>query len=299
MSVAPEREPMTWDSFSEALARSLERMAPREYLILEAAPPDPLANGYFVQFAREQAGLLLEAVSNLYLEDIHRLDVERERVLVGLGWEKPKPRSKHLRNWRRRVGNPVDWKASARLAVQTLRDVYGVSSPSELRYNRFHGPSGDRRPDDELGIQALAKRRRSSDPDAVIDRALASIAGPFAFEHQDDGRFGHFGGVPIWVLRVEAGTQLLRAYSAFRSSVPSSPRVFEALNEANSTLLVGRVLWVNDALVAAVEVPADHLNDDLVVLAVLMASSIATRLDADLGPTVGGISNIAAPAIVN
>ncbi len=99
---------------------------------------------YYVQFAIESDLVRAEAVSNGYLDAIHKLSDQGCSKLLELGWNPPT----HLPgqadgpiqgspNFFVDVRMPVPYGAIAILATDTLRRIYGVQNLGELEYKSF------------------------------------------------------------------------------------------------------------------------------------------------------------------
>jgi hypothetical protein len=282
-------EAAVWAAFEVRLAVSLAALPERAYLILEHDLPESDDGSHFVQFARERAGLLAEAVSNLYLEGGRRLDPGQEATLAELGWEAPHPRSKHRRNWSRRWRTPTPDAEAAALAVRSLREAYRVASPSDLKEVRF-ARSGEDLPDPVLGlpqVDAFERTVRAWGPkrvDRVVEVALAVLVGPDGIERPAPGRWDLLlDSVGIRVERLDARPRAVRAYAVFLGGVAPGPELFELLNAVNARLLTGRVLWVDGALIVADEVRAPGLTADGLVLACMELVRSAGRLTGEFG----------------
>ena len=111
-----------------------------------------------MQFAQGgSAGLLAEAVSNAYLAGVRALSPSQEERLGDRGWQWPPPRAKVNVNFSRQWPMPAPFEEVAYLAIQTLREVYGIDSANQLTYRRFArgGPAS-------LSPTLASLRRRSA-----------------------------------------------------------------------------------------------------------------------------------------
>ena len=127
----------TWDEFEGHLAVVLARMAVDTYLIL-STPDSEVESAYYVQFAQGgKAGFIAEAVGNAFLAGTRALSPAQEEQLGDLGWQWPQPGSKDYSNFSRQWPMPTPFEEVAHLAIRTLREVYGIDSPSRLVYRRF------------------------------------------------------------------------------------------------------------------------------------------------------------------
>jgi hypothetical protein len=132
-----------WTQFADELTRCIANLDEDEFLIV-----DTKQSGYFVQFAgRGGFGIRAEAVSNAYLDDRRKLSEDACMKLLELGWNAPTNIPDHLEpgghppdgspNYFLEIALPVPYKAVARLAVDTLQQIFGVMHPGGLRYKAF------------------------------------------------------------------------------------------------------------------------------------------------------------------
>lgn len=126
-----------WRTFEARLAAVLETMEPATYLVLSIVRAAGREAGHFVQFAHGGAGgFRAEAASSHYLAPALALTPAQEDRLGAIGWQRPGAHPA-ARNFHREWPTPQPGVEIAAFAVRTLRDVYGVVSPDELRYR--HG----------------------------------------------------------------------------------------------------------------------------------------------------------------
>jgi hypothetical protein len=190
----------TWDEFEGRLAAALSRMALDTYFVL-TTPIGEDGSSYYIQFAQGgRAGFLAEAVSNAYLSGTRALSPAQEEQLVDLGWQSPSPRAKKDLNFSRQWPMPVPFEEVVRLAVRTLREVYGIERPAELRYRRFaRGGPDFAEPDLGIPAEPPGTPRQSGLPghpslaelQPLVDSALK------AFLHVDELPRDKDGDIPI------------------------------------------------------------------------------------------------------
>ena len=274
---------LTWTGFEARLAGSLSLMPQNSYLVIEERMAPGQDHSWFVQFARVRSGVLAEAVSNLYLLRSPRLSPVQEAGMDALGWDRPKVRSKHHRNWQARFELPVAFEAAATLAVRTLRDVQGVTEPGSLVYKRFLRGGGDL-PDPSLGIAATGSTEPLSAEafDALVGPVLDALGGSVG-----RGAPGNWtlerGTDVLHVERLDAEPPLLRAYQSFMTGIAPSDDLFAQLNLANAQLLLGRALWVRGDLIASLELPAAVLDPMLVRKVCGEVAQMSRRLAGEFG----------------
>lgn len=293
---------MSWGAFEDRLARSLAQMPDASYLVVEERSMDGQENSWFVQFARVPDGFLAEAVSNLYLNRWPRLSPAQEAAMASLGWEAPRPRSKHHRNYQRRFEASDGFTASvAALAVRTLREVQGVASPDDLAYHRFLRNGGDL-PDPGLGLLS-AKAAGAWWPsleefDEVVRAGLEAWDRGEVVRKEPGLWMVDCAPSPVRLVRLDTEPPMLRVYQVFLGKVTASEELLGRINRANTALLVGRVLLVDDVLIFGLEVSADHLTktavrrscNEVVKAAKVLGDEFRRHLAAELPQPAGAVA---------
>ncbi|MEU8239043.1 hypothetical protein AB0C07_12415 [Actinoplanes missouriensis] len=123
----------SWEELTEQLADRLPRLEVGDVVILEAP------GNRYTELVQLTDGLGLDAVSNNFLPPDGRLAPEQEAGLRAKGWQPPDEPGE-LNWWLRIKKWPLhsrDAASIAALMVSTLREVYGVASPSELELRAF------------------------------------------------------------------------------------------------------------------------------------------------------------------
>jgi len=135
--------PTTWDGVVARLAASLADMRGGDFLIVSAKH-----GNIYVQFAAQGDEMRVEAASNTYLDEGHRLSPAVRKRMLGYGWHAPwvRPKGytgppKESPNYHRDFVVPLPHQKIAECAVETLRDVYGIQEPAELQYEGFTKPA--------------------------------------------------------------------------------------------------------------------------------------------------------------
>lgn len=140
-----------WQRFAESLAECLGALEEDEYLIITSK-----RTGRFVQFAAQgDVGMRMEAVSNAFIQDPDLQLSDRDLLIMGeFGWHTPTGSPEFSTpendpdgspNFFLDVAQPVDYGASAAMAIQTLRTVYKVKHPGMLVYKAFSFDGADLR----------------------------------------------------------------------------------------------------------------------------------------------------------
>ncbi|MFX1761438.1 hypothetical protein PWP93_02350 [Paraburkholderia sp. A1RI-2L] len=149
-----------WARFSADLALILSDLDEDEFLIISTKK-----TGLYVQFAAQgKFGMRAEAVSNNYVDD-ETLPHDARVVMHDLGWNSPTKlparadpeghTSDGSPNFFIDAASPVPYEAIASLAVVTLRFVFRVGHPGELKYRSF----GDKADSIRLPTLRIARER--------------------------------------------------------------------------------------------------------------------------------------------
>src|SRR5688500_2173579 len=130
-----------WAVFEKQLADTLYDLEPGEYLVLMRE-----GTQYFVQFADHGPyGMRVEAVGNPYLLPYSQLSQSAVSHLRSMGWNPPtyvqadvlvEP-GEGSPNFFVDLTCPIETGKVARVAVRTLREVYGATAPSDLLYRAY------------------------------------------------------------------------------------------------------------------------------------------------------------------
>jgi hypothetical protein len=137
-----------WTDLEAALAQVLGDLDTDDFLVISHR-----TSQVFVQFAAQgRDGMRVEAVSNEYLEAGSQLSRRAIRAMRSAGWNAPThdaatedvthPEAGSP-NFYLDVEHPVPFLTVARLALRTVREIYGVRHPRQLQYDAF----------DDAGIQ--------------------------------------------------------------------------------------------------------------------------------------------------
>jgi len=130
-----------WHLLEKKLTESLADLAEDEFLVTAREGTD-----YFVQFAGQGAwGMRIEASSNAYHSPCFQLPDTALGHLASLGWNLPTYVQAEMvtepcdgsPNFFIDARRPVQYEALARVAVRTLREVYGAKDPSDLVYRGY------------------------------------------------------------------------------------------------------------------------------------------------------------------
>jgi len=292
---------MSWDEFTRRLADGLGRMAIESFLILEL-PEDEAGARAYVQFAHwahddGSAGLRAEAVANEYMPETRPLTPVQEERLDALAWQRPQPEAK-VRNFHREWPTPAPCPDVAALVAETLRDVYGVAEPSELRY-RYASFDPVEVEDLGLGLAPVppTPRPRSKPAKAMsagqlaplVEEGLRTWLGVEHLERDEDGDYPIPVGSALVYVRVgDDRLPLVAIFSSVLTDVDESPSLFEALNDINRRIRFARAFWVGRTVVVATELAAVDVTAEQISFACMQLASLADHLDDVLHGRFGG-----------
>ena len=292
------RAELPWDEFETRLAAALERMAIDQYLILTKRLAGVDESLYFVQFAQGgRAGFLAEAVSNRYLTGAAQLPPAREEAMADLGWQFPDPHASMPENFSRQWPMPAPFPEAARLAVWTLREVFGVGRPAELVYRRFTREGHDFA-EPGLGIDAERPTtpRRKGQPVAataaeltpLVETALCRFLGTESIALDPAGNYPVPTGTTLLFVRIlPFEPPVVRVFApVFRGMAPT-PGLLAAINELNSELLFCRALIVNGEVIVATELRGAGMTADDVAWGCLVVGTWVERIRATLADRLG------------
>ena len=307
-----------WTGFEARLTAALTAMQHATYLVVSVASDSRAGASAYVQFA--QGGLLgfrAEAAGNHWLPPGHGLGPAQEEHLAVLGWQRPGPASQG-RNWMREWQEPVPFADVAASAVTTLREVYGASTPDDLRYRNggfpaHHGPV----PDPDLGIPpdrqvpdypaaALVPGQTHANPEpdeieASLQTALAEFVAGADLVPDGDGDLPIRVGSALMFVRSVAGRPpLLQVFSPLVSGVDVTPALLDAINDINRHILFGRVFWTDREVVVSMELTAVGITAPQIAFACIQLGNLADHLDDVLRGRFGGRTMFEVPkALVN
>ena len=215
-----------------------------------------------------------------------------------MGWQWPMTSGDIGRNFSREWPNPAPWAEVAALAVRTLRDVFEIASPADLRYQHGGFPSFRGRPAVlELGIPAERVRRQPpATPSATtfgamatfLELALRRFLGQDELVRDEDGDIPiRVGSVIMFVRPVNGAPPLIQLFAPILADVDQTPALLEALNEINRRILFGRLFWTHRGVVVAMELTGVGLSAEQVAFACVQLGNLADHLDDELRDRFG------------
>jgi hypothetical protein len=273
-------------------------MQKEQFLILDVANAGDGSQeepNYYVQFAYGgPEGFRAEAVSNRYLSDRWKLTEKSAETLFQLGWQAPDPEGEKggSVNFHRDWEVPVPVAEVAQLAITTLRRVYSVRTMDQLEYKYFHKDGT------QLELSDLGLRREAVEKDPaqaaldslrpLVEEALRQALGQSEIEYDATGDIPiRFGNSMVFV-RLLGSPPRVRIFSPMLWDLRTTGGLFEALNNINSNIDLGRVFWTGKEVVIAIDLPARGLTGDFVALACFQVGSLADHIDDQLAERFGG-----------
>ena len=288
----------SWEEFEARLASVLARMAADTYLVISAHDADG-APTYYVQFAQAgPAGFLAEAVSNRFLAGALALSPLQEEQMTALGWQWPSPRVASDVNYSRQWPLPTPFAEAAHLAVRTLHEVFGINETGQLRYKTF-ARGGHEFAQPALGIGAeppIADHPEGQAAPAtleelrpLVDRAIREFLNTDTVMRDERGNVPiSMGSAMVFVRPVDGRPPIVAVFSSLLRGVTASPALLQAINEINTRIRFGRVMWTGHEVIAAMEVSAVRITAEHIAFACLQVGAIADHFDDQLQARFGG-----------
>lgn len=302
-----------WEAFEARLVRAIGKMDIESFLILELPPDDAGARGYvqFARWAREGTvrGVRAEASGSDYFAATRPLTPAQLSRLRRLGWRSPRSSDGTCRNHWREWPEPAPAAEVASVAAATLREVYGVGLPGQLRalYRLFGtGATADL----GLGLQPIADERPSGrggdrsfgELRASVEAGLKAWCGDRGLMVDGDGDYGVpvDGGAQVYVRLLDGAPPVAAVFSVLAVGIPESPALFLALNAINTRLRFGRAWWEDGRITLGAELSGLGLTGEQVGHACVELARMAAVLDDDLHGRFGGrMAPGAGPALAN
>jgi hypothetical protein len=273
-------------------------MALDQYLILSTRPAGDDESLYFVQFAQGgRAGFLAEAVSNRYLTGAAQLSPAQEDAMAGLGWQFPDHHATKPENFSRQWPMPAPFAEAARLAIGTLRQVYGVGQSADLVYRRFTREGHDfaepglgidaERPTTPRGKgQPIAATAAELTP--LVEAALCRFLGAPSIALDPAGNYPVPTGTTMLFVRIlPFEPPVVRVFAAVFRGMAPTPGLLAAINELNAELLFCRALVVNGEVIVATELRGTAISADDVAWGCLVVGTWVERIRATLADRLG------------
>ena len=288
----------TWREFETHLTLALGRLPTDGALVLTArsATGEPT---YYLQYAQGGlTGFVAEAVSNNYLTGSLALSPIQEQLMADLGWRWPTEGAAKPENFNREWPMPAPFDDIARLAVATLREVYGVKGTSSVVYRALAKASGDYAIP-ALGIDIASGQAPSSAGHAatptleelgpLVEAAVKAFTGSPDLQRDKDGDLPIRMGSAMVFVRVVAGPPpTVIVFAPVLWGIELSPELLAAINDANVQVHYGRLFWNGREVMVASELPAIGLTPDEIAFACFQIGSIADHFDDQLQTAFGG-----------
>ena len=185
--------------------------------------------------------------------------------------------------------------------MQTLRDVFGVATPTSLRFLHRGFPGFDGRlPRLDLGI--AADRSPRGDPGTTppgpvpaltglnrrLEDALKSFLGLDDLIRDADGDIPVRVGSALMFVRAVPGTPpLVQLFAHVLDDADLTLPLLEAVNDVNRRILFGRIFWSHRSVIVAMEITGVGLSPEQVSFACVQLGSLADHLDNELAERFG------------
>ena len=217
--------------------------------------------------------------------------------MAALGWQFPDHHATKPENFSRQWPMPAPFAEAARLAVRTLREVYGVERPAALVYRRFTREGRDFA-EPGLGIDAerpttpRGKGQRAAPTAAeltpLVEVALCRFLRVESIEPDTAGNYPVPTGTTMLFVRVlPFEPPVVRVFApAFRGMDPT-PELLAGVNELNAELLFCRALVVNGEVIVATELRGAGISADDVAWGCLVVGTWVERIRATLADRLG------------
>ncbi|MCU0506146.1 MAG: YbjN domain-containing protein [Chloroflexi bacterium] len=287
-----------WEAFEARLAAVLARMAVDSHLVLSTR--GELDEAYHVHFAQGgRPGFRARAVGNRSLPASRALSPAQEERLGALGWQWPSDHCGDHRDFSRQWPMRAPFREVARLAVRTLREVYGVDRPADLVYRRFDD-AGRAFVEPALGIEVdggpwpRPGREVGPAPDEAelaerLEEALRGYLRADEIVHDDDGDVRIRSGSAVVFVRLLPGPPpIVRVFSPVLRGVAPSPELLAAVNDVNVRVVFARALCAADGVFLATELPAAAVDADRIGHACAEVGNLADAIDGELRARFGG-----------
>lgn len=251
-----------WGPFAMSVAGVVARLKEDQFVIISAK-----RSNRFIQFAGQGSyGLRAEVVANAFLHPDERIDEAGLEDLRNLGWcaptGSPEAATPELApdgspNYFMQCPTPVDSTKLADVAVQTLRQVLGVSHPGFLEYESFDA-DGKRLSFPSLGLRKARKKAKppsTVDPAAAVLSALRQITGLVDLEFDEDGDLAVCYGSIVAITSLAPDGSHARIRAPLVVGVGSSLELLARINDINMSTRYLRLVFGGTAIIGVTEVP--------------------------------------------
>lgn len=296
------RVDVAWQGFTEALAVALTELPAEADLTIAL---DASATGdddavYDVMLGRDgERELYANAASNATLPKSARLTPEALAAMVALGWEPPGV----VEAAGERFGLTIaadETAQLARIAVRSLREVYGAPHPAFLTYDQHAAgpdaavelvlsPARPTEPIDEAKLDTLPNSDPGSLSDVVGTVVAAMTRTTLAHLPVDDrGEISIRSGSAMVFISTSERPAVVDVYSPLLTEVDPNERLYRELSELTRRLPIGRLYYVDGTIWASVPVYGRDFQPSHLMLAVESMTRLADDLDDRLQTKFGG-----------
>ena len=291
-ATAAARRSKDWPRFEARLAETLTKLVEDQFLVVSVKQ-----SNRYVQFSAQGSfGMRVETTSNHYLPRGQKLDRKQMSALKKLGWQVPTANPKQSTperdpdgspNFFIDIDSPVDAAAIARLAVTTLVDVLGVAHPGHLEYEAFDAPGGEVELA-KLGLKRAVRNQESGGEDAALLKLIREITGITTLKRDEDGDIGVRYGSTLVFARMLDEPRRVHLFSPLVREIAEGVEVQDRINRLNAGSDGIRYFWINGAIYAALDIPADPFSAREVASAYRHFSVVIDDIDDLLQSEFGG-----------
>lgn len=255
-----------WTPFGRQLAQVLSLLEEDQFLILSAK-----RGNRYLQFSCQGSwGMRVEVTSNHFLKGDERLTRREMAWLSAHGWNAPTGKPEQATPDRDPDGSPnyyIDFPTAVPtsdivgVVIDTLIHGLALPYPGALSYESFDSDGG------VLEFQELGLKPTPRQSKPVMEQVLAvfrSVTGIEDLAFDEDGDLGvRYGAILVSAVQLD---NRVRLFSALVTEVAESPILLRKINQINDGVHRIRVFLHDDAVYAALDIPADpfvsaHLAD--------------------------------------
>jgi hypothetical protein len=245
-----------------------------------------------------------EVSANRHLAARFRLDRPSRDLLEALGWQRPSQDDRHPNWWL--ISDRVHADQLAALAVEALRDVFGVVHPAFLR--GVDGPAGPPARPADPGPQAGPARSGPSGADhpvtvtpkdgehlqRLVDEALTPVLGHVP-RRDEDGDIPIIVGESVVFVRALPDVPVIRLFVDLALDVSQPDRAGFEVRVLNRDHPFARFSLEDGEIRAVLHLPAFPFAPEHLRQAVHLMCGMAERVAEDLAVRVGGRQFLSQP----
>ncbi len=303
---APKRVlSVDWAPFAQKLADVFEKFEEGQHVLLQVKH-----SNHYIQFAAQGSfGIRAETTSNAYLPKAKRLQPAQMASLIKAGWHAPTKRPSQSTPEGDPDGSPnffIDFPASgsrkalAELAVRTLAEILCVPHPGFLEYGAFDEDRNEIMLP-ELGLRHLKAALGPKLPKLLL-KSVAEFSGNPDLGYDEDGDIALRYESIVTFIRPVGEPARVQFFSRLVEDVKKTPKMLARLNEINAESSRFHLAFIEDAILAITDIPAEPLIGAHLKFALehffLAADSVGKMLNTEFGRK-GSISALGQPMVLH